>query len=166
MTKRHFMLLMALLITLWLTYGTQPNGLLQSRQLLVLPVRQLPAMAEAKQQAMQQPAPLLLANRNIAASQFDLFATPPITKKSPTFKPVTSIRVALKPQTQAPKLPIQYLGRIQTGNTVGVMLDVNGEVTQVQIGDVLLGQYQVQSINHASQVQLLYLPLNVMQTIN
>ena len=68
---------------------------------------------------MQQPAPLLLANRRIAASQFDLFATPPITKKSPIFKPVTSIRATLKLQTQAPKPPIQYLGRIQTGDVAG-----------------------------------------------
>lgn len=166
MNKRHFMLLLALLITLWLAFGALPSGLMQSSQSPVLPVRQLPTIAEPEQRSLQQLAPLLLANRHIAASQFDLFATPPITKQSPALKPVTSTRAALKPQSIAPKPPIQYLGRIQTGDVAGVMLEVNGEVTQVQIGDVLLGQYQVKSINHASQVQLLYLPLNVMQTIN
>lgn len=171
MTKRNVILLLALLLTLWLAYGTQPISPLQSSQSTVLPTRQLPAMVDGKQQPIQAVKPLVLANRHIAASQFDLFASAQIIKQSPALKAVTSMHIPPKPQAIAPRPPIKYLGRIQTGDVAGVMLEVNGEVTPVQVGDILLGQYQVKSISNAAQdnagkVQLLYLPLNLIQIIN
>jgi hypothetical protein len=73
------------------------------------------------------------------------------------------------PEPAAPALPFKYLGRISAGASDGVMLNVQGEVTPIQKGDILLGQYRVQSIKESVgtlQIQFLYLPLKQIQTLS
>ena len=68
----------------------------------------------------------------------------------------------------APPLPFQYLGRINTGDSKGVLLNIRNEVTPIQTGDILLGQYLVQAITESEtgvQVQFLYQPLQQVQTL-
>ena len=99
-------------------------------------------------------------------SQVDLFALP---KQAIQAAAKTKIQPAFKaPPPVAPPLPFQYLGRINTGDNKGVLLNIRNEVTNIQTGDILLGQYLVQAINETEtgvQVQFLYQPLQQVQTL-
>ena len=55
------------------------------------------------------------------------------------------------------------------GASGGVMLESQGEVMHIQVGDILLGQYKVEAINENMgnlKIQFSYLPLNQIQTLS
>jgi hypothetical protein len=159
MTRKNILLFGALLVTLWLTWRTHEQ---EQTIALAAPTRELPAKA-APNMALQ-PEQLVLSAREIAPSQVNLFDAPVVPVQAPRKQVVYKA-----PPPVAPPLPFKYLGRMQAGAGNGVMLDVQGEVTPIQQGDMLLGQYKVQSITEAGtslQIQFLYLPLNQIQTLN
>lgn len=160
MTRKNILLLSALLITLWLTWRTHEQ---EQAIELAAPTRELPANVSPSiiTKAHSQFA---LKHREIAPSQTNLFATPAVPMQAPV-----KMTVFKPPPPTAPVLPFKYLGRMQAGSGNGVILDVQGEVTPIQQGDVLQGQYKVQSITETAaglQIQFLYLPLNQIQTLN
>ena len=160
MTKRNIILLSALLVTLWLTWRTHEQ---EQAVELAAPTRELPVNASPNTLS-QSIGQLILSERKTEPSQTNLFSTPAVPLNAPVKK------TALKPPPPiAPILPFKYLGRMQAGSGNGVMLDVQGEVTPIQQGDILQGQYKVQSITETAaglQIQFLYLPLNQIQTLN
>jgi hypothetical protein len=160
MTKRNLILFSALLVTLWLTWRTHEQA-----QTIALagPTRELEVNV-LPNKAPQPISQLVLSDREIAPSQNNLFDTPAVPVQAPSKQAVYKA-----PPPMAPPLPFKYLGRMQAGESSGVMLNVQGEVTPIQQGDMLLGQYQVQSITETGtslQIQFLYLPLNQIQTLN
>ena len=161
MTRSNYILISVLLITLWLTWTSYK----QEKSIEVsLPTRELPLNSIVNASGLAASiTPLTLGERKIVPSLTNLFEPPvvlPQVEHKAKFK-------ALPPV--APALPFAYLGRIQTRAGNDVMLDVRGEVTHIQQGDILLGQYKVQAINEnvaGLQLQFLYLPLNQIQTLN
>ncbi len=170
MTRQSILIWAALLITLGLSWHTYQQEQAQKLGKQVV----LPTHVLSHQQAQQQfsasiinnPQPLTLSARQSVQSQIDLFAVPKQAiqiaankKTQPTFK---------APPPMAPPLPFQYLGRINTDDSKGVLLNVHNEVTPIQTGDILLGQYLVQAITESEtgvQVQFLYQPLQQVQTL-
>jgi hypothetical protein len=159
-TQHNKWIWIALLITLLLSW----EALRHPSNEISQPTRQLSNVQMARltmQQTSQAPQELHLQERTLLESQYDLFAVPfvpaPINKKA---------LVTKAPPPQAPPLPFQYLGRIKIGDSDGILLNIDGEVSPIKQGDYLLGeQYQVQSIQ-AKQVQFLYKPLNQVQILN
>jgi hypothetical protein len=165
----RIILALALAITIWLAWFA-PNIGSQSVADIAMPTQRANTITTTTSYPTSNtPAvPLSLAAREIAPSQINMFDTPAvIIAKTPTLKKVVYKPPPL-PAPVAPPLPFKYIGKIETGESAGVLLDVKGEVTPINTGDVLLGQYQVQAINSNSagvQVQLLYMPLNQLQTL-
>lgn len=159
--KRNLILLSALFVTLWLTWRSyQQDHVIEISQ----PTRVLNIAQNDAQQRTGKADQLILKQRDSSASIDNLFSIPP-RKVLPQIK-ISTIKA---PPAVAPALPFKYLGRMLVGADNGVMLDVQGEVTPIQQGDVLLGQYKVQAINENSgglQIKFLYLPLNQMQTLS
>lgn len=160
MTKRNIIFLSALLVTLWLTWRTFEQ---EQAVELAAPTRELPANATLNL-GTKASSQLVLSARKISSSQTNLFSAPQVLVQAPSKKAVFKA-----PLPSAPTLPFKYLGRMQAGEGGGIMLDVQGEVTPIQQGDILQGQYKVQSITETAaglQIQFLYLPLNQIQTLN
>ena len=163
--KRHLILTAALVVTLWLTWhGIQKDKEMEISQ----PTRVLnTSQRDTKVFEAIDNKKLQLKIRNIPSSTENLFSTQhqaiTPTIRTTTFKASESVAPI------APPLPFKYLGRMFAGSGSGVMLNVQGEVTPIQIGDVLLGQYKVQSIQDSAgalQIQFLYLPLKQIQTLS
>ena len=174
MTRQSILIWVALLITLALSWHTyQQEQSQETGTKLVLPTRVL-SQQSSQQQAQQQfsasiindAQPLQLSARQSVQSQIDLFAVP---KQAIQVTATKKIQPAFKaPPPMAPPLPFQYLGRINTGDSKGVLLNINNEVTPIQTGDILLGRYLVQAITESEsgvQVQFLYQPLQQVQTL-
>lgn len=152
----------ALIVTLALSWEAlrQPAPEISQPTRSLTPAQTITLNA-AKPLQMSQLA-LHLTERTTWDSQYNLFTTP-IKAPPPASQKITTIK-PLPPQ--APPLPFAYLGRIKIGENEGILLDIDGEVTPVQQGDVLLGgQYQVQTIQ-AKQIQFLYQPLKQLQTLS
>ena len=161
LTKRNLILMTALLITLWLTWQSREHK--QSIE-ISQPTRVLNTAQAGTQKLASKNTQLILKTRTLPDSSENLFSTPPV--KAP---PQASNTVFIAPKPVAPALPFKYLGRMLVGAGSGVMLNVQGEVTPIQQGDVLLGQYKVQAIHEnagALEIQFLYLPLNQIQTLS
>ena len=169
MTRQSILIWAALLITLGLSWHTyQQDKSHKNNTEVVLPTRVL-----FQQQGQQQSSapiinnaqPLTLSARQSVQSQVDLFSVP----KQPIQAATKKIQPAFKaPPPLAPPLPFQYLGRINTGDSKGILLNIRNEVTPIQTGDILLGQYLVQAITESEtdvQVQFLYQPLQQVQTL-
>ncbi|MES2501715.1 MAG: hypothetical protein V4545_03840 [Pseudomonadota bacterium] len=164
MTRQSILIWAALLITLWLSWDIyQQDKAHKNDTQMVLPTRvlsQQPVMHTANEPTLR------LSARQSVQSQLDLFAVP---KQAIQVSATKKIQPAFKaPPPMAPPLPFQYLGRINTGDSKGVLINLNNEVTPIQTGDILLGQYLVQAINESEtgvQVQFLYQPLQKVQTL-
>lgn len=190
MTRQSLLIWGGLIITVWLSWNTYQQEQSQlASSAVVMQTRiisqqasqhtsqqalQLQAQQQASTQAIQTSSAqsLQLSARQSVISQIDLFAAP---KQMIEEAPAKNLQQALKaPPPTAPPLPFKYLGRIQAGTGVsngistGVLLNVNNEVTPIQTGDILLGQYIVQAISETEtgvQIQFLYQPLNLVQTL-
>ncbi len=161
LTKRNLILMAALLVTLWLTWQSRKH---EESIEISQPTRVLNTLQLNGQKLVSNDTPLILKTRDLPESSENLFSTPPV--KAPPQARNTEF-TATKPV--APALPFKYLGRMLVGAGSGVMLNVQGEVTPIQQGDVLLGQYKVQAIHEnagALEIQFLYLPLNQTQTLS
>lgn len=168
MTRQSIMIWAALLITLglsWNIYQQEPSQ--ETSKPVVVPARLFSQQLAPTQiaNAVSDP-PLKLSERQSIQSQVDLFALPKQMIQAATSKqskqPVNAVPIV------APALPFRYLGRVQAGDSNGVLLNINNEVTPIQTGDVLLGQYLVQAITETEagvQVRFLYQPLNQVQTL-
>ncbi len=160
LTKRHLIFTSALLVTLWLTWQSRKHE--QSIE-ISQPTRVLNTTQTDTQKIVSNDTQLVLKTRNLPDSTENLFSTPV------KILPQTSNTVFKAPKPVAPALPFKYLGRMFVGTDSGVMLNVQGEVTPIQQGDVLLGQYRVQAIQEnagALEIQFLYLPLNQIQILS
>jgi hypothetical protein len=69
------------------------------------------------------------------------------------------------PPPSAPPLPFQFLGKLDDSETLRVFLQRGERVHTVSVGDVIDGTYRVERIA-AGQMTLIYLPLNVSQTLS
>ncbi|MCL2658730.1 MAG: hypothetical protein FWD62_15225 [Betaproteobacteria bacterium] len=78
-------------------------------------------------------------------------------------KPVPVVEAPAPPQ--APPLPFRVLGRYVEDGKDAVFLQYKDENLVVRKGDVLAGQYKVESLD-SGQLTLVYLPLNERQTLN
>jgi len=172
MTRQSLFIWGALLVTMWLSWDSYQHQQLQENSAkLVLPTRVL-SPQQTQQQAVNQKvsvagdsSTLQLSIRQAMPSQIDLFAAPKQIVEIPTKTPRQPVQAALP---IAPPLPFKFLGRIDTGDSKGVLLNVNNEVMPIKTGDILLGQYVVQTISESEagvQVQFLYQPLNQVQTL-
>jgi hypothetical protein len=160
LTKRQLILTTALFVTLLLTWQSRKHE--QSIE-ISQPTRVLNTVQTDAQKLASNNAQLILKNRDLPDSSENLFSTP--IKALPQ----ASNTVLIAPKPVAPPLPFKYLGRMLVGTGSGVMLNVQGEVTPIQQGDVLLGQYRVLAIHEnagALEIQFLYLPLNQTQTLS
>jgi hypothetical protein len=160
--KRHLVLTVALFLSLWLVWhGRQQElGIEISQPTRVLNTAQLtnPLLTGGSSSQLQ------LKIRTLPASNENLFSAMHLN-----ILPQTRAVSLKAPEPVAPALPFKYLGRISAGTSDGVMLNVQGEVTPIQKGDILLGQYKVQSIKEnlgTLQIQFLYLPLKQIQTLS
>lgn len=170
MTRQSMLIWAALLITLGLSWHTyQQEQSQKTGTQVVLPTRVL-SQQQAQQQSftpiINHAQPLQLSARQSVQSQIDLFAVP---KKAIQVAAAKKIQPPFKaPPPMAPPLPFQYLGRINTGISKGVLLNINNEVAPIQTGDIVLGQYLVQAITETEtgvQVQFLYQPLKQVQIL-
>ena len=169
MTRQSILIWAAFLITLALSWHTyQQDKSHKNDSEVVLPTRVI-SLQQAQQQLLapiiNNAQSLTLSARQSVQSQVDLFSVP----KQPIQAATKKIQQPLKaPAPMAPPLPFQYLGRINTGDSKGVLLNIRNEVTPIQTGDILLGQYLVQAITESEtgvQVQFLYQPLQQVQTL-
>lgn len=64
-----------------------------------------------------------------------------------------------------PPLRFKYLGKVTEGRRTAVFLDNAGSMLVARAGETLAGQYRVLSVSERS-LQLEYLPLNAVQTLN
>jgi hypothetical protein len=159
MNTKNLILFSALLVTIWLAWRAPTDS-----DDIALTARVQNATTPANKTDVAEQ--FALQNRVIAPSQLDLFG---VTKPAAMFK--SPVKVAQKPPLVpvAPALPFKILGRMQVGDGSQVLLNVNNEVTPVAIGDILLGQYKVLAIQNnanGTQIQMLYLPFNQVQTLN
>lgn len=160
LTKRQLILTSALLVTLWLTWQSRKHE--QSIE-ISQPTRVLNTAQTDAQKFVSNDSQLILKTRDLPESSENLFSTP-----EKVFVPASNT-VFKAPKPVAPALPFKYLGRMFAGTGSGVMLNVQGEVTPIQQGDVLLGQYKVQAIHENAgllEIQFLYMPLNQTQTLS
>lgn len=161
MNSKNLILLSTLLMVIWLAWRAPSGG---NDIALTKRVQNTATQAHITDAAEQ----FAMQNRAIAPSQLDLFG---VEKPIEVSKPV--IKAASKPLQPAlpvaPPLPFKLIGRMQVGEASQALLNVNGEVTPVAVGDILLGQYKVLAIQNnanSTQVQMLYLPINQIQTLN
>jgi hypothetical protein len=161
MNSKNLILFSALLITIWLAWRA-PS---EANDVALTARVQNATMQANKTDVAEQFA---LQTRVIAPSQLDLFG---VIKPVEVFKPV--IKAVSKPPPPivpvAPPLPFKLIGRMQVGDGSQVLLNVKDEVTPVAVGDILLGQYKVLTIQNnanSTQIQMLYLPFNQIQTLN
>jgi hypothetical protein len=76
-----------------------------------------------------------------------------------------SNRPAPPPKPVAPPLPFTYMGKMEENGELTVFL-TKGDVPYVaKVGDVLEGQYRVDSI-HPPMIEFTYIPLGQKQTLN
>ena len=161
LTKRNLLLWSALLVTLGLTWHRYQHEMTSE---ISLPTRNLNSIPIHSQTLAANEVKLLLKTRALTPSKENLFSVP-AKEVSPPIRYVASN--ASTPV--APALPFKYLGRMLAGASGGVMLESQGEVMHIQVGDILLGQYKVQAINENMgnlKIQFLYLPLNQIQTLS
>ncbi|MBA2961848.1 MULTISPECIES: secretion system X translation initiation factor [Ramlibacter] len=98
----------------------------------------------------------------------ELFAVKSWQPPPPPPPPVTVATAPAAPPPPAapaaPPLPFRFLGRLEQDASRKVFLQRGERVYAVAAGDVIDGQYRVDSID-AAQLRLTYLPLNIAQTL-
>lgn len=161
LAKRNLLLWSTLLVTLWLTWHLYEQ---EKTSEISLPTRNLDSTAKNAQNMAGNEVKLLLKTRVSTPSTENLFSIPAKKESAP-------IRLATPNASMpvAPALPFKYIGRLLAGTSGGVMLETQGEVMHILVGDILLGQYKIEAINEnmgTLKIQFLYLPLNQIQTLS
>lgn len=106
---------------------------------------------------------LRLLPRKSFENETDIFAA---ERPRPIFSPVAVRAPVEKVAPVLAPLPFKYIGRWKDESGLQVLLEVGGEVLTAKTGDVLLGRYQVQSIQETAfniVVAFLTMPENQQQ---
>ena len=159
--KRWLVLGGLLALTLYLVWNSpQPSPQLETR-LASAPTSNRTAFIT------NNPAPIshdfrLVPRAQVLDNVVDLFA-PPVIKSPPpvTFKPVVK---QAAPPPQAPPLPFTFVGKISEAGGTKVFLQANNVVYSLKTGDIFAQQYQLTGVENG-KLSLLYLPLNITQTM-
>jgi hypothetical protein len=170
-TKRHALLGAALLATLAAAWfapaGAPASGVVDA-------ARPAAARTADASRTRRRGAPAqavgVLAIRPRAQGDADdagdaaLFASLQPAAASASAAPVAA---AAEPEaaTSAPPLPFKVLGRIDEPGRSAVFLQYNDQNLVVRVGDMIAGQYRVESLK-GGILTLLYLPLNQTQTLD
>lgn len=129
----------------------EPVALVQPRRSAALP---------AGGGAVPQPAPFALAARAPAAEEYiDLFAPRVSRAERQLATPVAPV------MPMPPPLPFIYIGQMIEDGRTKVFLQEGSTLHAVTAGDMLGRSYQVLGIE-SNRINLLYLPLNMTQTIS
>jgi len=100
-----------------------------------------------------------------AGPEVDLFAAHSWYVAPPPPPPAPPAAPAPPPAPVAPPLPFAYFGKLDDRQRVRVFLQRGERIYTVGVGDVIDGTYKVKSITD-SQMTLIYLPLDVTQTLS
>lgn len=160
--KRWLVLGGLLCLTLYLVWNsprpeTETAGLAQSRRAVVA----AEGHAKSGQLAAADEDFRFVARAPVAAEVVDLFA--PAAVKRPQ-QDLNRVAKAVAPAPQAPPLPFTFVGRISEGGEVKVFLQANDVLYNVKVGDTFAQQYKLMGAD-GGKLSLLYLPLNITQTI-
>jgi hypothetical protein len=168
LSKSQIGLIFASVVTLYFTWAALKND---NSADIALPTRtmsgaSLPSKFEEKQANfnLQQN----LQNRDLVPLVGDLFTAPKPAVIAPAPVAKTKFVAPPIPKPVAPPLPFKYVGRFQDDDKNAVMIDYQGEIIAVNVGDIVANQYKVVAINESAnsvQVQFLMMPLNQIQTM-
>jgi hypothetical protein len=102
-----------------------------------------------------------------ASAISDVFALPasPAPPPAPARAPAAEAKPEPPAPPQAPPLPFKYLGRMVRSDATLLYLVRNDQLYVAQAGEMLDGQYQVESISQAT-AHIVYLPLGIRQTLD
>ena len=90
----------------------------------------------------------------------DLFAPAVVKRKQADLQIVKEVA----PAPQAPPLPFTFVGKITEGDGVKIFLQANDVLYGIKVGDTFAQQYQLIEADNG-KLSLLYLPLNITQTM-
>lgn len=165
--------LAALGVTLWLTWNSHQQAVPESSLEPVLPRLQAQTPIQPMPGGQQVDKPALSTNAQ-AAAELVLLPRPPVASQSSLFTtPRHVLRKAASGSVERaapvlPALPFQYLGLWQQQKERKVLLESNGDVLTVSVGESITPQYRLQAIVQdagGTQVKILYLPFNKIQTL-
>jgi hypothetical protein len=105
---------------------------------------------------------LALQLRHGSDEPLALFSPP---EPIPLAQPVPVVAPPPPPPPQAPPLPFRIFGRYVDAGQQVVFLQINERNLAVRVGDVIDGQYRIESLQGAL-LAFLYLPLQQMQTLD
>jgi hypothetical protein len=114
-------------------------------------------VAPAAPTASEDAAPAPVALDLFAAKSWHVAPAPP--PPAPPLPPPPP-----PPAPGAPPLPFKFMGKFDDATSLKAFLQRDERVYTVGVGDVIDGTYRVASIN-AGQMTLIYLPLNIPQTL-
>lgn len=164
---RKSVLWVALAATIWLTWQTsrQEEDLVKVNAVRVVS-RQASLEATVsrdKVSAVHAPEDQgfhLSARTKESQPYFNLFSAPARSKQLAAIE-------AVKPEIpSAPLLPFKYMGVIEESGESKVILEDGDDVFALKAGDRFGEHYKLISINKAAgSIEILYLPMNIMQTL-
>lgn len=108
---------------------------------------------------------LAIRPRDLGEETPAAFGAPIRPPAAPRPVPVAAPKPEAAPPPQAPALPFRVLGRYVDGGEETIFLQQAERAIAVRVGDVLDGQYRVDSLA-AGVLTLIYLPLNQRQTLD
>ena len=160
--KRWLVLGGLLCLTLYLVWNSprsdsETAGLAQSRR--AAPTAE--GHAKSGQLAAADEGFRFVARAPAAVEMVDLFA--PAVVKRPQ-QELSRVAKEMAPAPQAPPLPFTFVGRISEGGEVKVFLQANDVLYNVKVGDTFAQQYKLMGAD-GGKLSLLYLPLNITQTM-
>jgi len=169
-TWRQRVLLGALAVTIVLSAASGKEW--QSADEPVMPAKR-PLAAASRNSAQPQPQPQLALQRlkqtdaaaktGIASSNafrsMSWYVPPPPPPPRPPPKPLPP------PPPTAPPMPFSFLGRYEEGETRIILLVRDERIYTVAEGEVIDNTYRVERLA-GGQLELIYLPLNIKQTIS
>lgn len=136
------------------------------------PVEQRGALAELRSAAPATPATVAVdaqTGGRAATPKADLFAAhswyvPPPPPSAAGAAAAAAAREVAPRAPSAPPMPFQYLGKLADGDSLRVFLLRGERIHTVRAGDVIDGTYRVERVT-GTQMTLVYLPLNISQTL-
>jgi hypothetical protein len=165
--KRWLVLGGLLSLTLYLVWNspgpeTQPMATVGSSRVATSP--EMASQATARQAVTK---PLAQAEGDfrfvprpaVTGEVVDIFA-PAVVKRPQAERAVKELASA----PQAPSVPFTFVGKMAEGGGVKVFLQANDVLYTVKVGDTFAQQYKLMGVDNG-KLSLLYLPLNITQTM-
>lgn len=125
-----------------------------------------PSAAAAKRSAEQRNVGASASGKSPAAGAApirDIFAAKSWAPPPP--KPVAPLPPPPPPPPSAPPMPYKFIGKMDDATSLKAFLNRGERVYVVSVGEILDHTYRVDSIK-AGQMTLIYLPLNIPQTLS